>query len=69
MVLGIAIVVFGAILLLKNIGLIELDAGFWGLFYPLVFIAVGLCLVLGIHKIKKYWRDFVDFVTKSGNDS
>ena len=56
MIFGIIIIIFGILILLKNLGVIYLPIAFWPLFYPLVFILVGLFLVLGIHKLKKYWR-------------
>ena len=64
MILGIAIIIFGIFLLLKNTGVIDLSVGFWSLFYPLVFIGIGFCLVVGIHNVKKYWKILVDIVLR-----
>ncbi len=68
MILGYFVIAFGAFLLLKNLGIINLSVGFWYLFYPLVFILIGFCLVLGIHNMKKYWKVILGFFIGEQND-
>ncbi len=69
MTFGYIIIVFGAFLLLKNLGVINLNIGFWYLFYPLVFIALGVCFVLGTQKIKKYWKVTMEFLAGGADDN
>jgi hypothetical protein len=40
MIIGIVIIIFGVLLLLQNLGFITYNI--WGLFWPLVLIAIGL---------------------------
>lgn len=45
MLFGVFLIVLGGLFLLENMGL--LPAGVWGVFWPLVLIALGLRLVMG----------------------
>lgn len=44
MLLGVFLIVLGGLFLLENMGL--LPAGVWGVFWPLVLIALGLKLIM-----------------------
>lgn len=56
MMLGIIIIVLGTAFLLRNLGVISFDAGFWSVFYPLVLIVIGLFIMLVTHKGRKLLR-------------
>lgn len=55
-ILGITILVFGLVFLLRNLGLLTFTASFWSLFYPLVIISVGLVVIFITHEGRKLIR-------------
>ncbi|KKT81765.1 MAG: hypothetical protein A3B99_00990 [Candidatus Yanofskybacteria bacterium RIFCSPHIGHO2_02_FULL_44_12b] len=67
MIFGYILIGLGVFFLLKNVGVIDLSVSFWYIFYPLFFIFLGLCLVLGISKLKKYWKQAVNFILNNKN--
>ena len=58
MIVGIFLLFFGLLFLLRNLGLIMFPISFWGLFWPLVLIIVGLEMLLGNRRIRKYKEYF-----------
>jgi hypothetical protein len=44
MFFGLLIILIGALLLLNNWGLLE--GGFWGWFWPLLLVVIGLSIIL-----------------------
>ena len=63
MFLGLFLVILGALLLFKNLGLITLPASVWSIMYPLILIALGLWIVSLVQRgrqakhwmMNKYW--------------
>ncbi len=55
MILGIFIVVFGLVLLLRNLGLITLPISFWSLFFPLFLMMIGIYVIMAVKKGREYW--------------
>ncbi|HLE17752.1 MAG TPA: DUF5668 domain-containing protein [Syntrophales bacterium] len=55
MILGIFIIIFGLVLLLRNLGLITLPISFWSLFSPLFLIVIGIYVIIAVKKGKEYW--------------
>ncbi len=55
MLIGLLFIVIGILTLLKNLGIVSFQGGFWSVFYPLALIMVGLYLVLAVRRGKKRW--------------
>jgi len=53
MTFGVIVIFLGVLFLLKNTGVIQMDMSFWGIFWPLFLIFIGLKMVLG-SGIKRY---------------
>lgn len=50
-----AIIIFlGSFFLLKNLGIIQVDFNFWGVFWPVFFIVIGLKMLFGSRVERKY---------------
>jgi hypothetical protein len=64
MILGIFIIVLGSVLLLRNLGLITLPAGFWSLFFPLFLIVIGIYIIIAVKKGKEYWDRAIEKFAK-----
>ena len=47
MILGIALIVIGAVFLLQNLGYIS--SGAWGIIWPVIIIAAGLSMICKKH--------------------
>lgn len=46
--------ILGALLLLKNLGLIVLPASVWSILYPVILIALGLWIVSLVQRGRQY---------------
>lgn len=68
MIIGVLVIFLGVILLLKNLGLIELPASVWSIFYPLVFIVIGLYLAIFTQKGKRWGRKIADKMSGNNDD-
>jgi hypothetical protein len=64
MILGIFIIVFGLVLLLRNLGLISLPISFWSLFFPLFLIVGGIYIIIAVKKGKEYWDRAIEKFAK-----
>ena len=60
MIPGIVIVALGTLFLLRNLGVIEFDAGFWSVLYPLILIGIGISLIYAARE----WRRYVQWFRK-----
>ena len=56
MVIGIIILVLGTAFLLRNLGVISFDAGFWSVFYPLMIMGVGFIILLATYEGRKFLK-------------
>ncbi len=56
MFIGLFFIVIGAIALLKNLGIITFQGGFWSVLYPFIFILIGFYMVLAARKGKRRWN-------------
>ena len=54
MFLGLFLVILGALLLFKNLGLIVLPASVWSILYPVILIALGLWIVSLVQRGRQY---------------
>ena len=54
MIIGSLVIFLGIILLLRNLGIIELPTSVWSIFYPLVFIVVGIYMIIGTRKGREW---------------
>jgi len=54
MLLGTFLVLLGAVLLLKNLGVIILPASVWSILYPIILIALGLWIVNLVRRGRHY---------------
>lgn len=48
------LIILSSFFLLKNLGIIKVDFDFWGIFWPLFFLAMGLKMFFGQRKEKGY---------------
>ncbi|MEJ0021196.1 MAG: DUF5668 domain-containing protein [Candidatus Doudnabacteria bacterium] len=54
MFLGLFLVILGALLLFKNLGLIVLPASVWSILYPVILIVLGLWLISIVQRGRAY---------------
>ena len=54
MLLGIFLVILGAMFLLKNLGLIALPVSFWSLVWPILILLIGIHIIIGVRRGKRY---------------
>ena len=47
------LIIIGAVFLLKNLGLINVDV--WGIIWPLILIGLGVYLALKTYRFKLFW--------------
>lgn len=53
---GSLLILLGGFWLLSNLGIIS--AEFWDIFWPTIVIILGIKLLLGPYKWKKFWSQF-----------
>jgi cytochrome c-type biogenesis protein CcmH/NrfF len=58
MILGLFFILFGGLLLLKELGLITITVSLWALALPVLLLVIGVYIVLGALKTRKY-RDMM----------
>lgn len=66
-ILGLGIVMFGLVFLLRNLGLLDFPGSFWSLFYPLIIIGFGVVVVCITHegrKLLKKIKEWLDWSNK-----
>ena len=54
MLLGLFLLIVGIILLLKNLGIIVIAAGFWAVLGPAILIALGLYIMSIVQRGRQY---------------
>lgn len=55
MILGALIALFGILVLLRNLGVVSFSVSLWAIFYPLLFVVIGVYVFLAGLKARKYW--------------
>ena len=53
---GLAILLFGLVFLLRNLGLLHFPASFWSVFYPLVIMGMGFSILLVTYEGRKFLK-------------
>ncbi|MFA5746532.1 MAG: DUF5668 domain-containing protein [Candidatus Paceibacterota bacterium] len=48
------IIFLSSFFLLKNLGIIQVDFDFWGVFWPLIFLTIGLKILFSSKPERKY---------------
>lgn len=57
---GLFVVLFGVAFFLRNLGVIYFPGSFWGLFWPLVVVGLGLAIICVTHEGRKLLRKIKD---------
>jgi uncharacterized membrane protein YesL len=62
--LGLLLFALGLVLLLKNLGILQIAGSFWGVLGPVILIVLGLYIMMLVQKgrqyrhwlLSKYWK-------------
>ena len=65
MLLGLFLFALGLILLLKNLGILQITGSFWGILGPVLLLVLGLYIMMIVQKgrqyrhwlLSRYWKD------------
>ena len=76
MLLGLFLFVLGLILLLKNLGILQITGSFWGILGPVLLLVLGLYIMMLVQKgrqyrhwlLGKYWKDKNDVMDNDLED-
>ena len=58
MISGIALIIFGGLLLLQNLGIVS--SSIWGMFWPILIITIGVKLLMKKNYYNHYFRRNLD---------